>query len=114
LDRARPQTCPKPMSVSNTQLTSRATTAVTQKQHYTSQLSLTSTKKIDLIKLNETSCDDFDKVSVCTTNISLLSIESKKTLPEIKSYGNFKYFSYFERYMNRRMAVKIPTHLMPK
>jgi len=122
LERSRPQTCPKPLSVSNSQLASRATTALVHKQpqqpqpHHHSQLnlSLTSARKNDLVKLKEASVDDFDKVSVCSTNISLFSMESSKTLPEAKSYGNFKYFSYFERYMNRRAIVKIPTHLMPK
>lgn len=48
------------------------------------------------------------------TNISLLTLNSDETLPPKKSYGNFQYFSYFERYMNRRSPVKIPSYLLPK
>ena len=119
LEKSRPQTCPKlaGTSFANTQLTSRATTAVTHK----SRVKQPSASKTESIKLNETIDrvrneidDEFDNVSTVSTNISLFSMESSKTLVNSRSYGNFKYLSYFERYMNRRAAVKIPPNFMPK
>ena len=55
-----------------------------------------------------------DDASETSTNISLLSLESKELLPQRKSYGNFNYVSFFEKYMNRRSKYKLSPHLMPK
>lgn len=123
LERARPQTCPKPnttsLACSTQPTTSRATTAIlmTTYKPVASRGASASTRKNTFLKPNDTldnKDDGFDNVSEVSTNISLLSMESNKTLPELKSYGSFKYFSHFERYMNRRAIVKIPSHLMPK
>lgn len=45
-------------------------------------------------------------------NLSLLSLNSDEFIVNREKYGKFKYSSYFERYMNRRAAVKI--QFMPK
>lgn len=45
-------------------------------------------------------------------NLSLLSLNSDEFIVNREKYGKFKYSSYFERYMNRRAAVKIK--FMPK
>jgi len=58
---------------------------------------------------------DVDKLSVsASTNISLLSLDSNKSLPLFKKYGNFKYYTYYEKFMNIRSKVKIPRDLMPE
>ena len=124
-DRTRPQTCPKVLngttnttttSVANTQFTSRATTA-TGFRHNTPQHTHNahmSSRRNDFLKQATQQNAEYEQDSLDGTNISLFSTESDRTLPVMKSYGNFDYFSYFERYMNRRAVVKIPINYLPK
>ncbi len=58
--------------------------------------------------------DIYEHVSETSTNLSMFSLaQSDHTLPKMKKYNQFNYRSYFERYMNRRAVVKIPTYNMP-
>ena len=63
----------------------------------------------------ETKLDiELDTESEASTNLSLFSINSERTLPKMKKYNMFNYRSYFERYLNRKAVVKIPSNLLPK
>ena len=67
-----------------------------------------------LSEVSDRATRHLDKMSVVSTNLSLLSLESDQTLPFFKTYGQFDYFSYFEKYMNIRSKFKIPKELMPE
>ena len=134
--KVRPKTSPLAFAKSST-LTSRATTSLNnnykQKQSISTINLNKNRKESTLTRKTNTSLngingvvdenknilgiyqefqndDDYDSY----TNISLLTLNSDETLPPKKSYGSFQYFSYFERYMNRRSPVKIPSYLLPK
>ncbi|CAF0887739.1 unnamed protein product [Brachionus calyciflorus] len=58
--------------------------------------------------------DDSENESI---NISLLNVDSETNFDinnHRKEYGQFSYFSYFERYMNRIAKRKIPSYLLPR
>jgi len=88
---------------------------------FTSVINSSQIKSIDLKNSKHLSNQSFalplDQQSQASTNLSLLSITSndeQEFMPIKKTYGQFNYFSYFERYMNRKSKFKISTHLLPK
>jgi hypothetical protein len=75
------------------------------------------TKNVTFKKLNNKS-ENEDEVeenaSQASTNLSMFSLaQTDHTLPKMKKYNQFNYRSFFERYLNRRAAVKIPSYNMP-
>lgn len=82
-------------------------------------------RKVELIKKpieNDERSDDNNEDDSQSCNLSLLSLSTGRcsrladeTRIELrKQYGKFRYTSFFERYMNQRATIKIPSHFIPK